>query len=95
MVLLLALEANLAVLASVASLGFGWILAVLGMVSAQRLQSKKLLWVSAGFFLIGLQGGLFALRVARDPTSASEILIPATIGLIALIVFYYAIYRRE
>ncbi len=95
MVLLLELEANLAVLAAVASLGFGWILAVLGLVSSQRLKSKKLMWVSGGFFLIGLQGGLFALRVARDPRSASEILVPATIGLVALLVFYYAIYRRE
>lgn len=90
-----ALEANLAVLAALASLGFGWILAVLGLVSARRLESKKLLWVSIGFFLLGLQGGLFAFRVARDPTSAGEILVPAFLGLAALAALYYAVYRRE
>ncbi len=90
-----ALEANFAVLAALASLGFGWILAVLGIISARRVESKKLSWVSAGFFLLGLQGGIFALRVTRDPDAAGEILVPAFVGLAALVTLYYAVYRRD
>jgi hypothetical protein len=90
-----ALEANLAVLAALASLGFGWILAALGLISSRRLESKKLLWVSIGFFLLGLQGGYFFYRVAQETATASDLLVPAFIGLAALITLYYAVYRRD
>lgn len=91
----ISLEANLAVLAALASLGFGWILAVLGIVSARRLESKKLAWVSIGFFLLGLQGGLFAFQVTMDPTASRGILLPALLGFAALLALYYAVYRKD
>lgn len=89
------LEANIAVLFALASLGFGWILAVLGIIAARRVESKKLSWVSAGFFLLGLQGGIFFWRVIDDPETASDVLVQAIVGLVALATFYYAVYRRD
>ena len=90
-----ALEANLGILAALASLGFGIVLSVIGLLSAQRLGSSKLVWVSGGFFLLGLQGGLFALRIARDSIGSDDTIIPAFLGLAALVALYIAVYRRE
>lgn len=90
-----ALEANLGILAALASLGFGLVLSVIGVLSAQRTGSSKLHWVSAGFFLLGLQGGLFALRISRDPVASDGDLAPAMLNLVALVVLYIAVYRRD
>lgn len=89
-----ALEANMAVLAGLASLGFGVVLAVVGAVSAQRLDSSKLAWVSAGFLFLGAQGGYFAWRVWHDRSGADDVLVPALLGVIALFTLYVAVYRR-
>jgi hypothetical protein len=88
------LEANLTVFAGLATLGLGIILAVVGAISARRMGSKKIAWVAAGFFLLGLQGGLFALGVRRNPVFSLEVLFPALVGLAALLTFYVAVYRR-
>lgn len=88
------LVANIAILAALASLGFGLLLTVIGLLSAQRLGSSKLGWVSSGFFLLGLQGGTFALRISSDPFTADQVLIPALLGLLALFALYVAVYRR-
>lgn len=85
---------NVAILAALASLGFGLLLTVIGLLSAQRMRSSKLGWVSAGFFVLGLQGGTFALRVNREPAVAGEIVLPAFLGLLALFALYVAVYRR-
>lgn len=89
------LIANVAILASLASLGFGLLLTVIGLLSAQRIGSSKLGWVSAGFFLLGLQGGTFALRINNDPLEAAEqLIVPSFLGLFALFALYVAVYRR-
>lgn len=88
------LLANVAILAALASLGFGLLLTVIGLLSAQRIKSSKLNWVSAGFFLLAMQGGLFAFRINDDPGSAEQVLIPSVLGLGALFVLYVAVYRR-
>lgn len=88
------LVANVAILAALASLGFGLLLTIIGLLSAQRIKSSKLNWVSAGFFLLAMQGGLFALRIRDDPFVADEVLIPSLLGLFALFTLYVAVYRR-
>ena len=88
------LVANVAILAALASFGFGLLLTVIGLFSAQRMRSSKLGWVSAGFFLLALQGGFFAFRINEDPLDAEQVLIPALIGLVALFTLYVAVYRR-
>ena len=90
-----ALTANLAILAGLASLGFGGILALVGAASARRVDSSKLAWVSAGFFILGVQGGYFAWRVWQDRLGAADdVLVPAFLGVIALFTLYVAVYRR-
>lgn len=88
------LLANLAILAALASLGFGLLLTTIGLLSAQRVDSSKLNWVSAGFFILAMQGGFFALRVHDNPYGAESVLLPALLGLAALFALYVAVYRR-
>lgn len=88
------LEANLAILAGLSSLGFGIILAVVGGLAAKRVGSSKLGWVSAGFLLLALQGGYFAWRVVQDRFGAGDLLVPSYLGLFALLLLYVAVYRR-
>jgi hypothetical protein len=86
--------ANLTVLAGLASLGLGLLLAIVGTISARRTQSGKLSWVSAGFFLLAIQGGLFALGVVRQVEASGHLVYPAILGLLALLALYVAVYRR-
>ncbi|MBW3584051.1 MAG: hypothetical protein KY455_13250 [Euryarchaeota archaeon] len=90
-----ALEANLALFAGLVSLGFGIILAAIGFLTARRIGTGKLVWVSIGFLLLAAQGGHFAWRVHRDPvTSPDAVLVPALLGLLSLVALYIAVYRR-
>lgn len=88
------IEANVALLAALSSLGLGVVLTVVGVLSARRVGAGKLSWVSAGFFLLAVQGGVFAWRVHDDPTGSDGVLLPALLGLLALLALYVAVYRR-
>lgn len=90
-----AAAANLAILAGLVALGFGGILALVGAASARRVGSSKLAWVSAGFLILGVQGGYFAWRVWRERVGAvDDVLVPALLGVVALFTLYVAVYRR-
>ena len=90
------MEANVALFAGLVSLGFGVILAGIGLVTARRVGTAKLVWVSIGFTLLAAQGGLFAWRVHNEPIEAADAaLIPALLGLASLVALYIAVYRRH
>lgn len=89
------LTANIALMASLASLGLGLILAAVGALSARRLGSGKLAWVSTGFLLLSAQGGVFAWRLWTDPIPAADnVFIPSLLGLASMAALYVAVYRR-
>lgn len=91
-----ALEANVALFAGLVSLGFGVILAGIGLLTARRVGTGKLVWVSIGFALLAAQGGHFAWRVHREPiVAADSTLVPALLGLASLVALYIAVYRRH